>query len=110
MMFDIRDDLSIEVSKGDGGSFDVTFETDVPPNGTIALVSLKYSTDAVLPVWEKRYTIQNGQISVSISSKDTNFPPADYYWDICLLYEDGEPLTPISPPAVFRILEVAHNA
>ena len=101
--------LDISITKGDTGTVAVTLTGEVPPNGTIALVSVKKRPNSNNLIWEKRFPIQDGAFSFDLTQADTELSPARYWWDIRLLYESGAVFTPMEPSA-FIILEVVGDA
>lgn len=100
--------MDVSVSKKDSASYTVTFDGDIPPDGTEALVSIKRNPNVNEAMLEKKYTISDGMIDVNFTSEETDFVPSVYYWDIRLIYEDGKVFTPFNP-AKFEILEVVGN-
>ena len=96
---------NITISRGDTGALTVTLTGDVPADGTIALVTVREDINMAAAVWEKRIEINDGTMVIPILSEDTDIPPMDYYWDIRLLYQNGDIYTPFAP-ALFRVCEV----
>lgn len=102
--------LNIEISKGDTGSIRVTFVgTDVPEDGTIALVSLKNATNDDEPIWEKAIQVVNSGCVIPLLHEDTSLPFGTYKWDLRLIYGDGGIYTPMKP-AKFIVAERVGNA
>lgn len=104
----IVDGLKISISRGDTGTITVNFTgTDTPPDGTIALISLKKTIDSEL-IWEKKLPISNGSIVITLHSEDTaNLSRGQYFWCLRLLYENGDVYTPMEKLQEFNILPVA---
>lgn len=102
--------LKIAVTRGDTGTVTLTFTgDDTPENGTIALVTVKKNVDSEEPLWEKRVTIADGKAEVGLRSEDTDVAYGKYWWDVRLLYTNGDVYTPMKP-AEFRVLEAVGDA
>lgn len=103
------DGLNVEVTRGDTGQFTITFTgTDKPENGCVILVSLKKTKTSQTPLWEKRLTVNNDTILVTLTSEDTSLEFGQYWWDARILFRDGTVYTPMNP-ASFKVLEVIGN-
>lgn len=87
----------IAISRGDTKSFTVTFKNDVPPDGTIARVSMQKTISKDPNLWSKDIPVSGGAVTIDISSSDSNYPFGEYVWDLRLLYQDGNIYTPINP-------------
>ena len=97
---------NIEVSRQDTGQYTITFSgQDKPEDGSVALVSLKKTKNSDTPIWEKRYTITNDVITVTLTSQDTDLSFGQYWWDVRILFRDGTVFTPMLP-ASFKVVEV----
>ena len=104
-MFDIKG-TNIEVTKGDTAAFTITFTgADTPEDGCIVEVSLKKTKSSEDTIWEKKLTVTNSAISVTLLSDDTDIPFGQYWWDARILFRDGTIYTPMIP-ASFKVLEV----
>ena len=100
----------IDISRGDTGQFTITFTgDDKPGDGAAVLVSLKKTKTSDDVIWEKRYTVSNDTIIVTLTSSDTDLPFGQYWWDARIRFQDGTIYTPMLP-ASFRILEVIGDA
>ena len=100
------DGQKIEITRGDTGAFTITFTgDDKPEDGCIVEVSLKKTKDSTAPVWEKKLTVADSAISVTLLPQDTNLPFGQYWWDARILFMDGTVYTPMLP-ASFKVLEV----
>lgn len=95
----------VTISRGDTGSLTVTLTGDVPDNNTVALVTVRKDINMVDSVWEKRINVTGGQVVIPLDTEDTDIPWYDYYWDMRLIYQNGDIYTPF-PPALFRVCEV----
>lgn len=97
---------NIEVSRQDTGQFTVTFSgQDKPEDGATILVSLKKTKNSDKPIWEKRYTVADDVITVTLTSQDTDLAFGQYWWDARILFRDGTVFTPMLP-ASFKVVEV----
>ena len=94
----------IYIPKGEPGSFDIQYTSDPPEDGTKVLFSVKKSTEDEEALIEKTMEVNDGKITVELSSDDTNLEPGNYKWD--LVQEDG--YRPIIP-ALFSIGKVVGN-
>ena len=103
-MFDVNG-TDVTISRGDTGTLTVTLTGDVPDNSTIALVTVRHDVNRTNVVWEKNFTVNDGQIIIPLTKNETDIPWFDYVWDIRLLYENGDIYTPFAP-SVFRVCEV----
>lgn len=100
------DGQEIEISRGDTGAFTITFTgEDKPEDGCIAEISLKKTKTSETPIWEKKVTVENDQVSVILIQPDTDLPFGQYWWDVRIIFRDGTVYTPMKP-ASFKILEV----
>ena len=107
-MFDINGS-SIAISREDTAVFTVTFDgDDIPEDGTAVILTVKPSLEKESSVIEKQLQIQDGQIVIALNSEDTDLPPRHYYWDLRILYNNGEVFTPMQP-GNFIIREVVGN-
>ena len=103
-MLDLKG-LNIFVSKGDTGNITVTFTgEDTPPDNTIALVTVKKTADREEHIWEKELTVTNARVVIPLRTVDTDLAYGRYYWDLRLLYDNGDVYTPMKP-AEFRVVE-----
>ena len=100
------DGQKIEISRGDTGAFTITFTgEDKPEDGCIAEISLKKTKTSETLIWEKKITVENDQVSVTLIQPDTDLPFGQYWWDVRIIFRDGTVYTPMEP-ASFKILEV----
>ena len=109
-MFTI-DRFAIQITRGDTATVELTFEGDAPGANDVVIASLKKNTKKTqAPEWEKTLERQNdGTYLLELASSDTeNLTQKDYYWDLRILYEDGQITTPFTP-ALFRVLDVVTN-
>lgn len=105
----LKKDNAIWISRGDTAQIDIHFGYDVPPDGTVCVMSLKEYTSREAVIWEKEVAVENGLVSFVIATNDTNnLGFGDYKWDLRLYYIDGTVLTPFKP-AIFKIIEVVGN-
>lgn len=104
------DGQAIEITRGDTGAFTITFTgEDAPEDGCIVKVSLKKTKTSETPIWEKRQTVANSAVSVTLVQQDTDLAFGQYWWDARILFRDGTVYTPMKP-ASFKVLEVIGNA
>ena len=97
---------SISITKGDTGTFTITFTgDDKPDDGTTVLVTLKKRKGDNEPVWEKELTVADSAVTVSLAIEDTNLDFGTYWWDARILFSSEDVYTPMNP-ASFKILEV----
>ena len=100
------DGQKIEITRGDTGAFTITFTgEDKPEDGCVVEISLKKSKTSPEAIWEKKLTVSNDQISVTLLSQDTDLPFGQYWWDARIIFRDGTIYTPMYP-ASFKVLEV----
>lgn len=105
----LKKDNAIWISRGDTAQIDIHFGYDVPPDGTVCVMSLKEYTSREAVIWEKEVAIEDAIVSFVIATSDTNdLGFGDYKWDLRLYYIDGTVLTPFKP-ALFKILETVGN-
>ena len=103
-MFNV-DGMNVTISRGDTGTLTITFTGDVPDDNTVALVTVRKNVNDIDAVWEKRLEINEGVVVVPLTTEDTDIPWFDYWWDVRLLYQNGDVYTPFEP-ALFRVCEV----
>ncbi len=100
------DGQKIEITKGDTGVFTITFTgEDAPEDGCIVEVTLKKTKSSDEAIWEKKLTVMNSTVSVTLLPMDTNLPFGQYWWDARIIFRDGSIYTPMLP-ASFKVLEV----
>lgn len=101
--------LSVRITRGDTAALAVTLTGDVPPNGSRAIVTLKRAVGTAA-IWEKRLSVQDGVVSITLAHEDTNITPGEYRWDMRLIMyaANGLPAEIITPftPQPWRVLEV----
>ena len=102
----------ILITRGDCQPFTITFTgTDVPPDGTVVLFTVKKTSNRQDTVIEKRLELSNGKVQILLKNEDTkDLPFGSYEWDIRLpdLYGENEPYTPMDP-APFEVERVIGN-
>lgn len=97
--------LKISVSRGDTGSVTVHFTgEDIPPDGTVAMVTLQKTLDSGEPLWAKKIPVTDGAVGIPFYTQDTNYTRGAYLWCLRLLYENGDVYTPMKRPQDFEIL------
>lgn len=103
---------NIEINRGNAAGLTIHLTgEDVPPDGTIALISLKKTPEYNSYLWQKRIPVMNMAIDIMFTRQDTDYEPGRYYWDVCLLYNDGlSPWTLMPEPALFEIERVIGRA
>lgn len=100
------DKLKISISRGDTGVITITFTGDDAPDDTVkALFTVRKNIGDEEAVYEKEIAISEGKCVIGFSAEETEIAVGRYYWDIRLLYENGEVYTPMKP-SEFRIVEV----
>ena len=116
-MFTIDASNGISITRGDTASLEITFTGDAPGENDIVLAMLKKSArkDRGSALWEKELVLTGSGDSqgvafsmyeLQLASEDTlQLPFGNYFWDVRILYSDGQITTPF-PPAAFSVLEV----
>lgn len=107
-MMDVLNNFEIYISKGNAGALRFTFTgDDIPPDGTHIIATLRRSLNLTLPpIWTKDLSVLNGVVDISFSKDDTDLNPGIYWWDVCIMYDDGaSPYNPFDP-SKFVIKEV----
>lgn len=100
----------IDITKGDTGQYTISFTgADKPEDGCVVLVSLKKTKTSQTPIWEKRLTVADDRVVVTLTSADTDIAFGQYWWDARILFRDGTIYTPMAP-ASFKVLEVIGDA
>ena len=104
------DGYAISLTRGDTATLEITFTGDAPTANDQVITALKKNANRKSAIWEKTIPRQpTGEYLLDIASEDTeDLQPGDYWWDIRILYEDGQITTPFSP-AAFHVLEVVTN-
>lgn len=101
---------NVGITRGDTGQFTITFTgDDKPEDGSTVFVSLKKTKNSEDMIWEKRYTVSNDTVTVTLTSDDTDLPFGQYWWDARIRFMDGTIFTPMLP-ASFKVLEVIGDA
>ena len=73
----------IFIPKGEPGSFDIEYTSEPPEDGTKVLFSVKKTADEDAPALiEKTLVIDDGKITVELTSSDTDLEPGNYKWDL----------------------------
>lgn len=102
----------ISISRGDCQPFTITFTgTDVPPDGTAVLFTVKKTSSHQEAVIEKKVFLHESKIEIQLRNADTkDLPFGSYEWDVRIpdLYGESEPYTPMEP-APFEIVKVIGN-
>lgn len=106
-MFEINSDYSISLTRGDTATLELTFTGDAPEEDDTVIAALKISANRKDAIWEKEIARQeDGTYLLTIDSADTvNLPFGRYFWDLRIIYSDGQITTPFLPK-LFRVLEV----
>lgn len=106
-MFIIKDNTTMmAISKGDSGYFTITFEGDIPDDGTDVIFTIKQKLDGPSQLI-KHIGVADGAVLVGLTSQDTNkLEPGKYYWDIRVIFSDVDVVTPMKP-GLLQVLEVA---
>lgn len=105
-MFDISSDYSITITRGDTATLEITFYGDAPESGDTVIAALKKAPGREA-IREWTLSRQNdGTFLLSIDSADTaDLPFGRYFWDLRVLYEDGQVTTPFAAKT-FQVTEV----
>ena len=111
-MFTIDSNYAITLTRGDTATLEITFEGDAPTAEDTVIAAVKASKSAPDAVLEKALVKEDDQGEtgtkwlLQIESADTE-PLAfgAYWWDLRVLYADGQITTPF-PPAPFKVAEV----
>lgn len=103
----------IAISRGDTRIIPCRFRhiSCAPPDGTIAVVTLKRDYSDSHKIWEKKYIIMNGRFNIVLRHEDTSdlLDDVTYYYDVQLRYKGGGQDTLIRPTE-FKILGVCSDA
>ena len=106
-MFTIDASYNIAITRGDTATLEITFDGDAPGEEDSVVASVKKSvhrTDEILSRTLERQ--QDGTYLMTLASEDTaDLAFGTYYWDLRVLYADGQVTTPFSP-AKFAVCEV----
>lgn len=94
----------VDISRGDTALLTLTFDGAVPGDGTVAVVTLKRNKADPDSLWEKRMTVADGSVTLSLTAQDTDQTPGPYWWDVRLF--SGESVTTPLGPQILNILEV----
>ena len=106
-MFAVNE-MAISITRGDTATIEITFDGDTPGEDDTVIASLKRSTRKKdEAIWEKTLTMEDdGKFLLNLASEDTeNLAYGSYFWDLRILYSDGQITTPFAP-AKFNVLEV----
>lgn len=90
-------DGNITLSRGDTATIALELESDAPLEGAEAIVTLKRNPGDANALWVKRYLIENDTVLVALGTEDTSFPVGRYWWDVRLLFPNGDIITPVQP-------------
>lgn len=115
-MFTVDDKYAIEITCGDTAALELTFTGDPPGQSDQVIAALKKSAGSGQEaIWEKSLALTGSGTDqghaystwiMALESEDTSVPGVgSYYWDMRVLYADGQITTPF-PPAAFKILSV----
>lgn len=114
-MFAVDSGNGISITRGDTATLEITLTGDAPGENDQVIAMLKKSARKTDSFWEKALALtgsgtgEGGAYStweLDLRSEDTlALPFGNYYWDIRILYEDGQITTPFAP-AAFNVLEV----
>lgn len=103
--------LSIEISKEDTATFDLSFQGEglYFDSETKVIIALKRRPRDDVIIWSKELKLEAKEgkyyLTVPLDSKDTNYTGGTYWWDVRMVAPDGEVYTPFAPQR-FSILEV----
>ena len=101
-MFEIRG-FDIYITQGDTSQILIEFDGEVPPDGTTAVICVKERPGRSPVMIEKNIEVENGELLLSFGHNETMIPPKRYRWDLRLVFDNGDVITPMEP-AVFTIL------
>lgn len=118
-MFAVDPGNGISITRGDTATLEITFEGDAPGASDRVIAMLKKSARKTDSFWEKELeledsgehekdgeTVSYSTYLLDLSSEDTlALPFGNYFWDLRILYGDGQITTPFAP-AGFNVLEV----
>lgn len=116
-MFTIDSAQGIRITRGDTATLELRFEGDAPGENDRVIASLKKSArkDRDSALWEKELVLTEFGVSnripfstwqMDLASEDTlDRAFGNYWWDVRILYADGQITTPFAP-AGFEIAEV----
>lgn len=99
---------NIELTRGDSLTFRVSLTGRTLPEGSVALFTVKTHPREETPVIQKRLDASLGQLTVTLTPRDTDLPSRTYFWDVRVLIPlsggGWELVTPMEY-AAFTILE-----
>lgn len=125
----LLDGGNIYIHRGDSASFDIVFgEVDktndnqilakdlgvtmIPEDGTHVRFSVKVDVNKIRSVIQKEYVVNNGFVTIDLTSSDTSYLPfGEYQWDIRFWFTNGDIIdwnTPFNS-FPFYITEVVGN-
>ena len=125
----LLDGGNIYIHRGDSASFDIVFgEVDktndnqilakdlgvtmIPEDGTNVRFSVKVDVNKIRSVIQKEYVVNNGFVTIDLTSSDTSYLPfGEYQWDIRFWFTNGDIIdwnTPFNS-FPFYITEVVGN-
>lgn len=106
-MFDISSDYSITITRGDTATLEITFYGDSPGSGDTVIAALKKAPGRTDVIREWTLAPQaDGTFLLTIDSEDTaSLPFGRYFWDLRVLYADGQVTTPFAAKT-FQVTEV----
>ena len=104
----LLDGGNIYIHRGDSASFDIVFgEVDktndnqilakdlgvtmIPEDGTHVRFSVKVDVNKIRSVIQKEYVVNNGFVTIDLTSSDTSYLPfGEYQWDIRFWFTHGD--------------------
>lgn len=115
-MFTVDAKYNISITRGDTATLELTFTGDVPGENDRVIASLKKNPKKADEIWEKELELYGSGTGddgepyttylLELASADTEGQAfGGYFWDLRILYADGQITTPF-PPAAFNVLEV----
>lgn len=102
--------FDLTITRGDTASIEFTFTGDAPSESDRVIAAMKPDKKKKDTLWEKTLErTADGKYVLRIESQDTeDLKFGNYWYDIRVLYEDGEIVTPMEP-ARFTVGEVVTN-
>lgn len=106
-MFTIDESYNIAITRGDTATLEIAFDGDAPGAEDSVLAAVKRTAQRREAVLERTLARQqDGTYLLSLASEDTaNLAFGTYYWDLRVIYADGQVTTPFAP-AKFAVCEV----
>ena len=106
-MFDITQDFAVTLTRGDTATLEISFTGDAPTAADTVVAAIKKSPGQLTAILERTLTRQeDGTYLLRIESEDTQpLPFGRYFWDLRVLYADGQVTTPFAA-ASFTVTQV----